>query len=106
MFRGIRARRLLLEYDDPRSGDFSPLAHVPEDKTVVLGLVSTKTPAPESVDALEARIREAARHIPLERLAISPQCGFASSVLGNVLSPADQRTKLALVAETARRVWG
>jgi len=81
------------------------LAQVPEGKTVVLGLVTTKSARKETPDALESRLREAARHLPLERLAISPQCGFATSVLGNALTPADQRRKLEAVAETARRVW-
>jgi 5-methyltetrahydropteroyltriglutamate--homocysteine methyltransferase len=106
LFPRIRAERLLLEYDDERSGGFEPLADVPEDKLVVLGLVTTKTPRPETVEGLEARVREAARFIPLERLALSPQCGFGTSVLGNALSPADQRAKLRVVAETAERVWG
>jgi 5-methyltetrahydropteroyltriglutamate--homocysteine methyltransferase len=97
---------LLLEYDDPRSGSFEALSEVPHDKTVVLGLVSTKTPRLETVDRLRTRIREAARFIPLQRLALSPQCGFASSILGNRLSPDDQRRKLRLVVETAEEIWG
>jgi 5-methyltetrahydropteroyltriglutamate--homocysteine methyltransferase len=96
----------LLEYDDARSGSFEPLRHVPEDKMVVLGLVSTKTPRVENRVELAGRIREASRFVPLERLALSPQCGFASSVLGNRISPEDQRRKLQLVVETAREVWG
>jgi methionine synthase II (cobalamin-independent) len=106
IFPRIRAQRLLLEYDDKRSGDFAPLAAVPEDKTVVLGLVTTKTARRETVDALAARIEEASRFVPLERLAVSPQCGFATSVLGNALSFSDQRRKLETVARTARAVWG
>jgi 5-methyltetrahydropteroyltriglutamate--homocysteine methyltransferase len=106
IFPRVRADRLLLEYDDERSGGFEPLAAVPEDKTVVLGLVTTKTPRRETVDALAARIAEAARFVPLERLAVSPQCGFATSVLGNALSVDDQRRKLETVARTARTVWG
>ncbi|MGH8675355.1 MAG: cobalamin-independent methionine synthase II family protein, partial [Burkholderiales bacterium] len=106
VFRRVRAQRLLLEYDDARSGSFEPLREVPEDKWVVLGLVTTKRPGLEPVEELEARIREASRFMPLERLAISPQCGFASSVVGNALTPADQERKLRLVVETARRVWG
>ena len=106
IFRRVRAQRLLLEYDDARSGDFAPLAEVPDDKTVVLGLVTTKRPHLETVDGLVGRIAEAARCVPLERLALSPQCGFATSVIGNDLTIEDQKRKLALVAEVARRVWG
>ena len=86
----------MLEYDDERSGSFEPLRDVPEDKTVVLGLVTTKT----------SRVREAARFAPLERLAISPQCGFSTSVIGNRISVEDQERKLRVVVETARAVWG
>ncbi len=96
----------MLEYDDERSGSFEPLADIPEDKTAVLGLVTTKTPKLETVSALEARIREASRFISLERLAVSPQCGFSTSIIGNRISAADQKKKLGLVVETARRVWG
>ena len=106
IFRRIQADRLLLEYDDGRAGSFAALAAVPDDKTVVLGLVSTKRPAPESPDDLARRIDEAARYVPLERLALSPQCGFATSVIGNALGAADQQRKLELVCETARLVWG
>jgi 5-methyltetrahydropteroyltriglutamate--homocysteine methyltransferase len=106
LFGRVRAQRLMLEYDDARSGGFEPLAQVRDDAIVVLGLVTTKRPQLESADDLVARIEEAARIVPLERLAISPQCGFATSVLGNNLAPADQARKLARVAEVARRVWG
>jgi 5-methyltetrahydropteroyltriglutamate--homocysteine methyltransferase len=106
LFPRIRAQRLLLEYDDPRSGTFEPLAQVPEDKMVVLGLVTTKTPRRETVEDLSGRIREASRFIPLDRLALSPQCGFASSIVGNLISPDDQRAKLRVIAETAAAVWG
>jgi 5-methyltetrahydropteroyltriglutamate--homocysteine methyltransferase len=106
LFPRVRAQRLLLEYDDSRSGGFEPLGAVPDDKLVVLGLVTTKTPRREAPAELEKRIREAARFVPLERLALSPQCGFATSVLGNAVSPEDERTKLRTVAETAARVWG
>ncbi len=106
LFPQVRAQRLLLEYDDERSGGFEPLAAVPEDKTVVLGLVTTKTGRRETVDELETRIREAARHVPLERLALSPQCGFATSILGNALSPADEDAKLRTTVAAAERVWG
>jgi 5-methyltetrahydropteroyltriglutamate--homocysteine methyltransferase len=106
LFPRVRAARLLLEYDDERSGDFAPLAEVPDDKLVVLGLVTTKTPRHESVDELAERIREAARYVPLERLALSPQCGFATSVVGNAISVDDERTKLATISRTAAVVWG
>jgi 5-methyltetrahydropteroyltriglutamate--homocysteine methyltransferase len=106
VFPRIRAERLLLEYDDERSGDFAPLAHVPEDKVAVLGLVTTKTPRRETAEELAARIREASTFLPLERLALSPQCGFATSVLGNALSVEDEREKLATIARTAAAVWG
>jgi 5-methyltetrahydropteroyltriglutamate--homocysteine methyltransferase len=106
IFGRIAADRLLLEYDDERSGGFEPLAAVPEDKTVVLGLVTTKSGRRETEDELGRRIEEATRFVPLERLALSPQCGFATSVLGNALTPDDQRRKLETIARTARRVWG
>ena len=105
LFPRIHAQRLLLEYDDERSGSFEPLAHVPEDKLVVLGLVTTKTPRRETVEELAARIREASAYVPLERLALSPQCGFATSVIGNALTVEDERAKLATIARTARAVW-
>jgi 5-methyltetrahydropteroyltriglutamate--homocysteine methyltransferase len=95
-----------LEYDDPRSGSFEPLRDVPDDKFVVLGLVTTKKPELESVQLLARRLTEAGRYVPLERLGLSPQCGFASSVIGNTISPKDQRRKLALVVKTAQTVWG
>jgi methionine synthase II (cobalamin-independent) len=106
IFQGIRAQRLLLEYDDERSGTFDPLRAVPDDKTVVLGLVTTKTPRAESGEFLTQRIGEAARFVPLERLAISPQCGFATSVGGNAISLDDEKQKLRVMCETARTVWG
>ena len=106
IFSQTRFQRFLLEYDDERSGGFEPLRHVPEDRFVVLGLVTTKKPRLESSDELRRRIEEAARLIPLERLALSPQCGFASTMEGNRISLEDQRRKLELVAKTAREVWG
>jgi 5-methyltetrahydropteroyltriglutamate--homocysteine methyltransferase len=106
VFERTRFQRFLLEYDDERSGGFEPLRHVPEDRTVVLGLVTTKKPALERKDDLKRRIEAATRYIPLERLALSPQCGFASTEAGNLLTPADQAAKLHLVAEVAREVWG
>jgi 5-methyltetrahydropteroyltriglutamate--homocysteine methyltransferase len=105
IFQGVRAHRLLLEYDDARSGSFEPLQEVPEDKMVVLGLVTTKTERQESVSELAARIQEAARYVALERLALSPQCGFATSVVGNQISLDVQQRKLAIIAQTAREVW-
>jgi 5-methyltetrahydropteroyltriglutamate--homocysteine methyltransferase len=105
LFPRVRAQRLLLEYDDERSGTFEPLQTVPRDKLVVLGLVTTKTGRRETVDELSGRIEEASRYFPLEQLALSPQCGFATSILGNALSPDDQRAKLETIAETAARVW-
>ena len=106
IFRGIRAQRLLLEYDDERSGSFEPLQAIPDDKVAVLGLVTTKTPRQETPEALIERIKEASQFMPIERLALSPQCGFATSVLGNRITGEDQKRKLAVIVETARRVWG
>jgi 5-methyltetrahydropteroyltriglutamate--homocysteine methyltransferase len=106
IFQGVNVQRLLLEYDDARSGGFEPLRDVPDDKVVVLGLVTTKSPRQETVAELSARIREASRYVPLERLALSPQCGFATSVIGNALSVDDQVRKLRTLSETAQAVWG
>ena len=106
LFPRVRAQRLLLEYDDARSGSFEPLLAVPEDKLVVLGLVTTKTGRHETVEELSRRLEEASAFVPLDRLALSPQCGFATSILGNALSPDDQRAKLETIVETANAVWG
>jgi len=106
LFGTLQVDRFLLEYDDERSGTFEPLRFVPRGKTVVLGLVSSKRPSLESKRELRRRIEEAARYVPLENLALSPQCGFASTMEGNLLSEDDQWAKLRLVAETARDVWG
>ena len=106
LFAHLDHARLLLEYDSPRAGTCEPLRFVPKGKVVVLGLVSTKVPQLETVDDLRRRIDEAARCLPLEQLAISPQCGFASDVIGNLVSEDDQRRKLEVVVETARKVWG
>jgi 5-methyltetrahydropteroyltriglutamate--homocysteine methyltransferase len=106
IFKGVHAQRLLLEYDDERSGGFDPLRIVPDDKQVILGLVTTKGPRPESEDELEARVREAARQVDLERLGVGTQCGFATSVLGNHLTVEDEKTKLRTIARTAHRIWG
>jgi len=95
-----------LEYDDARSGDFKPLRHLPKGKFVVLGLVTTKLGELESKDTIKRRIDEAAQYAPLEQLCLSPQCGFSSTVHGNVIAVEAQRAKLALVVETAREVWG
>ena len=105
IFQGIAADRLMLEYDDDRSGGFEPLVDVPDDKVAVLGLVTTKRADLEPQADLVGRIREASRYVALERLAISPQCGFATSIVGNNLSIEAQNRKLALVAATAREVW-
>ena len=106
LFNELPHDRFLLEYDTPRAGSFEPLRFVPKGRVIVLGLVSTKVPELETVDALKRRIEEASRYIPLDQLAISPQCGFASDVVGNLLSPDDQKRKLERVVETARAVWG
>jgi 5-methyltetrahydropteroyltriglutamate--homocysteine methyltransferase len=95
-----------LEYDSPRAGDFAPLRFVPKGKVVVLGLVTTKSGRLESKDALKRRIDEAAKYLPLEQLAISPQCGFSSTIAGNKLTVDEQAAKLRLVVEVAREVWG
>ena len=98
--------RFLFEYDTPRAGGFEPLRFLPKGKIIVLGLVSTKVPQLETVDNLKRRIEQASRYVPLEQIAISPQCGFSSDVVGNLISEDDQKRKLALVAETSRQVWG
>ena len=97
---------MLLEYDDARSGSFEPLREVPEDKIVVLGLVSTKTARQETQEELTMRIREASHFVPLDRLGLSPQCGFSSSIIGNRISMDDQKRALHLIVETAKTVWG
>ncbi len=106
LFNEIEVDAFFLEYDTPRAGDFEPLAAVPEHKSVVLGLVSSKTPALEPADDLKRRIDEAAAFIDPGRLSLSPQCGFASAVSGNPVTLEDQIAKLRLVAEVARDVWG
>ena len=95
----------MLEYDDERSGSFDPLRDIPEDQFVVLGLISTKRARMESQEKLRQRIFEASRYVPLERLGLSPQCGFASSIIGNNISFDDQRFKLKRVVETAQEIW-
>jgi 5-methyltetrahydropteroyltriglutamate--homocysteine methyltransferase len=106
LFNELQHDRFLLEYDTERAGGFEPLRFVPPGKVVVLGLISTKVPETPTVVELRRRIDEAARYVPLEQLALSPQCGFASSVVGNLISEDDQRRKLETVVATARRIWG
>jgi 5-methyltetrahydropteroyltriglutamate--homocysteine methyltransferase len=106
LFSGADVDRFLLEYDDERSGGFEPLRFVPKGKIVVLGLVTSKRGELEDPDFLAKRIDAASKFIPLDQLAISPQCGFASTELGNLLTEDDQKRKLELVASVARRVWG
>lgn len=106
LFSELGVDGFFLEYDDARSGDFAPLRFVPPGKLVVLGLVTTKRGELESKDELKRRIDEASRYVPLEQLCLSPQCGFSSTVEGNVLSYDEQVAKLALIVETAAEVWG
>jgi 5-methyltetrahydropteroyltriglutamate--homocysteine methyltransferase len=105
LFNELPHQRFLLEYDSPRAGSFAPLRFVPKDKIVVLGLISTKVPELESMDELLRRIEEAVKYVPLERLAVSPQCGFGSDVAGNLISDNDQKRKLERVVEIAHHVW-
>jgi len=106
LFSELAVDGFFLEYDDERSGGFEPLRFVPKGKTVVLGLVTTKRGELESKDALKRRIDEAARYVPLDQLCLSPQCGFSSTVEGNVVSYDQEVAKLRLVVETAQDVWG
>ena len=106
LFREMNVDAYFLEYDDERSGDFAPLRFVPENKTVVLGIVSSKIPQLETQSELVERINEAAKYMPLENLCVSTQCGFSSTVHGNKITPDDQWAKLELVVNTARQVWG
>jgi len=106
VFKGVKADRLMLEYDDERSGTFEALAKVPDGKMAVLGLVTTKSPRRETIDGLRARVLEASKYCPLDRLAISSQCGFASCIEGNALGADDQRAKLHTLAKTASLIWG
>ena len=105
LFNELPCQRFLLEYDSPRAGSFAPLRFVPKGKVVVLGLVSTKVPELESLEHLKRRVEEAARYLPPEQLAVSPQCGFGSDVVGNRISEDDQKRKLERVVELARAVW-
>lgn len=106
MFARINVNHFLLEYDTPRAGDFASLRFVPKTKGVVLGLISSKTPMLESMETLQRRIDEAAKFIDLNRLAISPQCGFASTVAGNPVTEVDEHAKLRRCVEAARAIWG
>jgi len=106
LFTQLPHDRFLLEYDSPRAGSFAPLRFMPKGKVAVLGLVTTKVPDLERVDDLKWRIDEASKYLALDQLAISPQCGFASDVVGNLITPDDQKRKLERVVETARQVWG
>lgn len=106
VFGSLQVDRFLLEYDSERAGGFEPLRFVPKDKIVVLGLVTTKSGELESRDTLLRRIEEASKYVPVENLALSPQCGFASTMAGNPLSVDEERQKLELVVGTARQVWG
>lgn len=106
LFGGLAHQRLLLEYDDERAGDFKPLRFVPKGKVAVLGLITTKTGELESADEVKRRIEEAASYLPIEQLALSPQCGFASVIEGNLISEDEQWRKIELVLEVAQDVWG
>ncbi len=106
LFNRARVNHFLLEFDTPRAGDFAPLRFMPKNKGVVLGLVSSKVPQLESVDALQRRADEAAQFVDASQLAISPQCGFASTMGGNPVTEADERAKLRLCVDAARRIWG
>ncbi len=106
VFTGLKYDRLLLEYDTERAGTFEPLRFVPKGRLAVLGLITTKTGRVETVDELQRRLDDASRHLPLERLALSPQCGFASGIAGNLLTEEEQWRKLDVMLETARQVWG
>jgi len=106
LFNQVNVDGYFLEYDSPRAGDFAPLRFVPKGKTIVLGLVTSKLPQLESKDELKRRIEEAAKYCPLDQLALSPQCGFASVLEGNKLTVADEVAKLKLIVDVAREVWG
>jgi 5-methyltetrahydropteroyltriglutamate--homocysteine methyltransferase len=106
LFNEFKLDGFFLEYDSPRAGNFAPLRFVPKDKTIVLGLVTTKSSDMESADHLKRRIDEASRYVPVEQLALSPQCGFSSTVLGNNITVDAEIAKLSLVVRVAREVWG
>jgi methionine synthase II (cobalamin-independent) len=102
----LKHDRFLFEYDTPRAGGFEPLRFLPKGKIIVLGLVSTKVAQLETIEELKQRVDEAAKYVPLEQIAISPQCGFSSDVVGNLVSEDDQKRKLEIVVEAARQIWG
>lgn len=106
LFNELKVDGFFMEYDDARSGGFEPLRFVPKGKKVVLGLVSTKRPVLENKDELKRRVEQASKYVPLEQLCLSPQCGFSSTVEGNLITLEDQMAKLRLVVETAREIWG
>ena len=106
LFNQLDVDGFFMEWDDERSGGFEPLRYVPKGKTVVLGLVTTKRPELEDKDMLKRRIEEASRHVDIEQLCLSPQCGFSSTFEGNALTRDDQLAKLALIVETADEIWG
>ncbi len=105
LFNELDVDAYFLEYDDERSGDFAPLRHVPADKTVVLGLMTSKRRELEPYDVLAQRVDEAAAYVPMEQLCLSPQCGFASTVEGNDLTEDDQWAKLSHLVSVADRIW-
>jgi 5-methyltetrahydropteroyltriglutamate--homocysteine methyltransferase len=106
LFNELHVDAYFLEYDDARSGGFEPLRFVPDDKVVVLGLMTTKNPALESAADVARRIEDAAQYVPIERLCLSPQCGFSSTVHGNQITEADQWAKIERLLEVTRQVWG
>jgi 5-methyltetrahydropteroyltriglutamate--homocysteine methyltransferase len=106
LFNEFKVDGFFLEYDSPRAGSFAPLRHVPRDKQIVLGLITTKTGPLERADDIKWRIDEASRYVPLEQLSLSPQCGFSSVVFGNRITVEDQIAKLRLVVTVATEVWG
>jgi 5-methyltetrahydropteroyltriglutamate--homocysteine methyltransferase len=106
LFNTINVHGYFLEYDSDRAGGFEPLRFVPKGKTVVLGLVTSKSGRLESRDELKRRVEEAAKYVPLEQLCLSPQCGFASTEEGNILSEDEQWAKLAMIVELAEEIWG
>ena len=105
LFNELDVDAYFLEYDDERSGDFAPLRFVPSNKTVVLGLVTSKRPELEPFDELAGRVAEAAHYVPMDQLCLSPQCGFASTVEGNAMTAGQQWAKLRHVVDTAERLW-
>jgi 5-methyltetrahydropteroyltriglutamate--homocysteine methyltransferase len=105
LFSQLNFDRFMLEYDTPRAGSFAPLRFVPKGKIVVLGIITTKVGEPEDPDQLIRRVEEASRYIPVDQLALSPQCGFATDIKGNLLTEDQQWRKLELMLEVAARIW-